>query len=94
MTEKRPIKEFYFAEHSIAVALGANIHGPAGSPTKTLITLRPILEKTITKWITSCLEENNETRKLEPKLFEWQWSPLFETKPIGGPPSQPSFINL
>ena len=77
---------------SLGIALGANLPSSAGSPKETLIAVRPQLEIVICEWIAAFLEEKSDRSMIYKELC-WQWSPLFETKPIGGPKNQPSFIN-
>tara|TARA_Y100001968_G_scaffold136503_1_gene124604 strand:- start:54743 stop:55324 length:582 start_codon:yes stop_codon:yes gene_type:complete len=77
---------------SLAIALGANIPSKAGSPIDTLIAIRPILEVIICDWISSLFQENVNISPSS-KSINWQWSPLFQTKAVGGPPNQSDFIN-
>ena len=48
---------------TLAIALGANLPSPVGSPTKTLIKVRPELEAVIQDWLTDSLAENNGIEK-------------------------------
>ncbi len=73
---------------TLTISVGANIKGPAGSPTSTLIAVRPVIEETINEWINAFLNESFEKK---PVIF--RWSALFKTTPRGGPKNQPSFIN-
>ena len=68
---------------SLAVALGANLPSPAGDPLATLVTLRPLL--------TATLQELWAAWGVGPPAL--QWSPLFRTAPVGGPPGQPDYLN-
>ena len=77
---------------TLAIALGANLPSPVGSPTKTLIKVRPELEAVIQDWLTDSLAENKGIEKSYKEL-RWRWSPLFETDAIGGPSGQPAYIN-
>ena len=70
---------------TLAIALGANLPGPVGSPLATLIAVRPLLEASVRQWGQSL------PRQGEPAKF--RWSPLFETQPVGGPSGQPNYIN-
>ena len=70
---------------SLAIALGANLPSPAGSPIATLIAVRPRLEASVRQW------GQELPRPGGPAGF--RWSPLFETEPVGGPPDQPAYIN-
>ena len=77
---------------ALSIGLGANQQSSVGSPSATLIAIRPLLEKIICAWIESCLKGNININDIS-KEMRWRWSPLFSTKPIGGPPNQPDFIN-
>ncbi|AAP99364.1 MULTISPECIES: 2-amino-4-hydroxy-6-hydroxymethyldihydropteridine diphosphokinase [Prochlorococcus] len=82
----------YLISKTLAIGLGANIESPAGSPAKTLITARPLLENTITSWIKKSLK-NASKNSIEDSTIDFSWSPLYRTAPLGGPKTQPSFIN-
>ena len=78
--------------NTLSIGLGANIISPAGSPTSTLITVRPIIEKTIIQWLNDFIDEKG----LKDSVWEktsFHWSSLYKTKPVGGPKDQPYFIN-
>ena len=77
---------------TLAIALGANKTSPVGLPITTLIHVRPLLEKIITEWSISSLKENIAIKSFS-KDLRFRWSPLFATKPIGGPSNQADFIN-
>ena len=77
---------------TLVIALGANKSSPIGSPSSTLIAIRPLLQKVICEWIISSLKENTNIDTLLEGIL-WRWSPLFLTKPIGGPENQADFIN-
>ena len=66
-------------DRRLAVALGANLPGAAGAPRDTLISVKPLLEQEISAWSTR-----------QPRF---QWSPLMETEPVGGPADQPAYVN-
>lgn len=68
---------------SLAVALGANLPSPAGPPLATLLALRPLLTTTL---LQLCAAWGDEPPAL-------QWSPLFRTPALGGPPGQPNYLN-
>ncbi|MFM8674247.1 MAG: 2-amino-4-hydroxy-6-hydroxymethyldihydropteridine diphosphokinase [Vulcanococcus sp.] len=70
-------------DSSLAVALGANLPSPAGEPLVTLVALRPLLA--------AALRELWATWGEAPPVL--QWSPLFRTAPVGGPPGQPDYLN-
>ena len=63
----------------LAVALGANLSSPVGSPLQTLQAVRPRLERLLSDW--------------SPETLRFQWSPLLETAPVGGPSGQPAYLN-
>lgn len=71
------------SEFSLAVALGANLASPVGEPLATLLALRPLLTITLLQLWAAWGEE-------PPAL---QWSPLFRTAAVGGPPGQPDYLN-
>lgn len=66
---------------SLAIALGANLPSPAGPPLATLLAVRPLLGE--------LLKERRAAGSRSPL----QWSPLFRTAPVGGPPEQPDYLN-
>jgi len=78
--------------HLLAIGLGSNLPGQAGSPLSTLIAVRPKIEKIIADWVESTLKETKAVPKKQTSL-QWKWSPLFETEPLGGPKKQNAFIN-
>jgi len=63
----------------LAIALGANLPGPAGTPFETLQAVRPELEASVQHWAEG--------------LADFSWSPLLETQPVGGPADQPWYCN-
>ncbi len=73
------------ASPTLAIALGANLPGPGGSPLATLIAVRPLLEARVQEW--------REGLPPPGKPATFRWSPLFETQPVGGPPGQPNYLN-
>ena len=70
-------------DSSLAVALGANLPSPAGEPLATLVALRPLLA--------AALQQLWATWGEAPPVL--QWSPLFRTAPVGGPPDQLDYLN-
>lgn len=80
------------APKTLAIGLGANLPSKFGSPASTLVAVRVLLEQTLYDWIGSTVKENITLEAISEKV-EMKWSPLFQTKPLGGPPSQPDFIN-
>ena len=85
-------KQIRHKENTLAVALGANLPSWAGTPSQTLIKVRPFLEFEILNWVKS--EEKKRSRNHENSLeIDWKWSPLFESDPVGGPDKQPVYIN-
>lgn len=73
------------ATPTLAIALGANLPGPCGSPMATLIAVRPLVEASVRRW--------GESLPIPGEPVGFRWSPLFETQPFGGPPGQPNYIN-
>jgi 2-amino-4-hydroxy-6-hydroxymethyldihydropteridine diphosphokinase len=63
---------------SVAIALGANL----GDPIATLRAVRPLLRGELHSWVAEAGTE-----------LALEWSPLFRTAPVGGPPGQPAFVN-
>ena len=81
--------------HSLAVALGANQAGPAGSPLQTLTAVRPLLEGVLGLWVES-MQGNNPgamSSNGASSALTLSWSPLQQTAPVGGPRDQPSYFN-
>jgi len=64
---------------TLAIALGANLPSPAGTPADTLLAVRPLLEQLLHHWAQAPLR--------------FCWSPLLQTAPVGGPPGQPPYCN-
>ena len=77
---------------TLAIALGANIPSKVGPPLSTLKVIRPQLEELICEWIKSFLQKDKNIYAIHSNL-EWQWSPLYKTKPQGGPRNQPEYLN-
>jgi ADP-ribose pyrophosphatase len=67
----------------LAIALGANLPSPAGSPRQTLWAVRPRLEALIGTWAAPGFGDAPACA----------WSPLLDTAPMGGPPNQPGYCN-
>ncbi|ABX08244.1 2-amino-4-hydroxy-6-hydroxymethyldihydropteridine diphosphokinase [Prochlorococcus marinus] len=82
----------YYKQNTLAIALGSNIPSPAGPPVSTLITVKPQIEQLICEWIKALVPANKTFLPIISNLH-WQWSPLYETQPIGGPSNQPNYIN-
>ena len=76
----------------LGIGLGANIPSNKGTPCSTLIAVRPLIERIIIKWASLSFKKANTINENNLNLI-FKWSPLFETKPIGGPENQPLFIN-
>ena len=72
------------ATTSLAVALGANLPSAAGTPRHTLVAVRPLLQDLLQGWAAGSAEAEG---------LALQWSPLFETAPVGGPAHQPPYVN-
>ncbi len=77
---------------TLAIGLGANIDSPVGPPKSTLITVRPVIERAIKKWVNAFLDESLNNLKIDSNI-DFRWSSLYKTKPQGGPKKQPFFIN-
>ncbi len=82
----------YPTPSTLAIALGANISSPAGPPVKTLVTIKPLLEKSVCEWIQSLFKATKDIDSIHSNLH-WKWSPLYETSPVGGPENQPDYVN-
>ena len=65
------------AAGGIAIALGANLPGPAGPPLETLQAVRPLLAALLQRLGCGAL----------------RWSPLHATAAEGGPADQPTYLN-
>ena len=81
--------------YSLAIALGANQAGPAGSPLQTLKAIRPLLEGVLGRWVESMQGSNpgTMTPNGDSSALTLSWSPLQQTAPVGGPRDQPSYLN-
>ncbi|ABI46446.1 2-amino-4-hydroxy-6-hydroxymethyldihydropteridine pyrophosphokinase [Synechococcus sp. CC9311] len=77
------------------MALGSNQDGPCGSPLRTLMAVRPLLEGLLGLWAQSVEEispgDTAPNGVSSPLTFSW--SPLQQTAPVGGPIDQPSYLN-
>jgi len=69
---------------SLAIALGANLPSPVGSPLATLLALRPLLAGQLRGWAAADAVAD---------VLQLEWSPLFCTAPVGGPADQPDYLN-
>ena len=76
----------------LVISIGANIPGILGDPIRTIATMRPQIEKSITEWNIALNCSKIDSQNID-KSLSFQWAPLFETDPLGGPVDQPSFIN-
>ncbi len=83
----------YSTPKTLAIGLVANIASPVGTPRSTLIRARPIIEKNINNWINAFLNEKSKQASLKNSEFAFHWSPLYQSKPLGGPLNQPNYIN-
>ena len=77
----------------LAIALGANLPSPAGSPHQTLLAVRPRLEALLAAWTESGLDEARSRAEGCDQGLSCAWSPLLDTAPVGGPANQPSYLN-
>ena len=76
----------------LVISIGANIPGKLGNPIRTIVTIRPKIEKSILDWnlASNCQQIKDQDAD---KSLSFMWAPLFETDPLGGPTAQPKFIN-
>ena len=79
-------------ELKLVISIGANIPGILGDPIRTIATMRPQIEKSIIDWNSALNCPRIDSKNID-KSLSFQWAPLFETDPLGGPVDQPSFIN-
>ena len=79
-------------ELNLVISIGANISGILGDPIRTISTMRPRIENSITEWNIASNSPIIESQNID-KSLSFQWAPLFETEPLGGPIDQPRFIN-
>ena len=76
----------------LVISIGANIPGILGDPIRTIATMRPQIEKSIIEWNVALNHPKIESKNID-KSLSFQWAPLYETDPLGGPIDQPRFIN-
>ena len=76
----------------LVISIGANIPGILGDPIRTIATMRPQIEKSIIEWNVFLNRPKIESQNID-KSLSFQWAPLYETDPLGGPIDQPRFIN-
>ena len=76
----------------LIISIGANIPGILGHPIKTIAAMRPQIEESIIEWNIALNRPKINSQNID-KSLSFQWSPLFETDPLGGPMNQPKFIN-
>ena len=79
-------------ELKLVISIGANIPGILGDPIRTIATMRPQIEKSIIEWNVALNHPEIDSKNID-KSLSFQWAPLFETDPLGGPIDQPRFIN-
>ena len=79
-------------ELKLVFSIGANIPGILGDPIRTIAAMRPLIEKSIIEWNISLNRQKIDYKNFD-KSLSFQWAPLFETDPLGGPIDQPRFIN-
>ncbi len=79
-------------ELKLVISIGANIPGILGDPIRTIAAMRPQIEKSIIEWIVTLNCPEIDSQNID-KSLSFQWAPLFESDPIGGPADQPRFIN-
>ena len=79
-------------ELKLVISIGANIPGILGDPIRTISAMRPQIEKSIIEWNVTLNLPKIDSQNID-KSLSFQWAPLFETDPLGGPIDQPRFIN-
>ena len=79
-------------ELKLVISIGANIPSKLGNPARTIAVIRPKIEKSIQEWNISFNSQKKQFKNFS-KSLSFQWAPLFESNPIGGPTHQPNFIN-
>ena len=79
-------------ELKLVISIGANISGILGDPIRTIAAMRPEIEKSIIEWNVALNRPKIDSQNID-KSLSFQWAPLFETAPLGGPVDQPSFVN-
>ena len=79
-------------ELNLVISIGANIPGILGDPIRTIAAMRPQIEKSIIEWSVALNFPKIDSQNIN-KSLSFQWAPLFETDPLGGPIDQPRFIN-
>ena len=79
-------------ELKLVISIGANIPGILGDPIRTIANMRPQIEKSIIEWSVALNRPKIESQNID-KSLSFQWAPLYETDPLGGPIDQPRFIN-
>ena len=79
-------------ELKLVISIGANIPGILGDPITTIAAMRPQIEKSIIEWNIALNDPKIDSQNFD-KSLSFQWAPLFETDPLGGPIDQPRFIN-
>ena len=76
----------------LVISIGANIPGILGDPVRTIVAIRPQIEKSIIDWNVDLNSPEIQPQNID-KSLSFKWAPLFETDPLGGPTNQPKFIN-
>jgi len=79
-------------ELKLVISIGANIPGILGDPITTIAAMRPQIEKSIIEWNVALNGPKINSQNID-KSLSFQWAPLFESDPLGGPIDQPRFIN-
>ena len=79
-------------ELKLVISIGANISSTLGDPIRTIATMRPQIEQSIIDWNVALNFPKTDSQNID-KSLSFQWAPLFETDPLGGPIDQPKFIN-
>ncbi len=79
-------------ELKLVISIGANIPSILGDPIRTIAAMRPEIERSIIEWNVALNCPKIDSQNID-KSLSFQWAPLFETVPLGGPVDQPNFIN-
>ena len=79
-------------ELKLVISIGANIPSKLGDPLRTIVAIRPQIEKIIREWNVVFNSPKNKIKN-DVNCLSFKWAPLFETDPLGGPRDQPNFIN-
>ena len=79
-------------ELKLVISIGANIPSKLGDPLRTIVAIRPQIEKIIREWNVAFNYPKNKIKN-DINCLSFNWAPLFETDPLGSQIDQPNFIN-